>query len=298
VVEQIRDVELIGQASVDGLHNVNFTQDELGQIKDVSLNASRMLTGSISSSTATGIAAYGGAYGAVTFLGTSVGVASTGTAISGLYGAAANSALLAYFGGGSLAAGGFGMAGGAVVLGGIALGPAIAVGGFLLHAKSREDLAKAEVMYYETLDAVEKMGTITTLLNSIKRVSDEYQDIITMLDNRMNSMTARLQIAVNDTRLREREYRRNCIKRQPGIITPLARLITFEVKIKIDDIIGANRNVIYSFMANDEKQLLHTSYQAAQIMKKLLETPLLDENGNITMQCRSVLNEGAEFFGH
>ena len=47
------------------------------------------------------------------------GTASTGTAIASLSGVAAKKATLAWWGGGSLASGGFGMSGGAVVLGGI-----------------------------------------------------------------------------------------------------------------------------------------------------------------------------------
>ena len=53
-----------------------------------------------------------GAYGAVQ----AFGIASTGAAIGGLSGAAANSATLAWFGGGALAAGGLGIAGGTAVL--------------------------------------------------------------------------------------------------------------------------------------------------------------------------------------
>lgn len=49
------------------------------------------------------------------------GAASTGTAISTLSGAAATKATLAWFGGGSLAAGGFGVAGGGIVLAGIGI---------------------------------------------------------------------------------------------------------------------------------------------------------------------------------
>ena len=45
--------------------------------------------------------------------------ASTGTSIASLSGAAATNATLAFFGGGSLAAGGLGMAGGTAVLGGL-----------------------------------------------------------------------------------------------------------------------------------------------------------------------------------
>ncbi len=47
---------------------------------------------------------------------TTFGTASTGTAISTLSGAAATNAATAWLGGGALSAGGFGMAGGTVVL--------------------------------------------------------------------------------------------------------------------------------------------------------------------------------------
>lgn len=72
--------------------------------------------------TAVGTTAYAGALALMTLLGS----ASTGTALSSLSGAAYWSATLAAFGGGSLAAGGFGMAGGAIVLGGLFAVPAIA----------------------------------------------------------------------------------------------------------------------------------------------------------------------------
>ena len=68
-----------------------------------------------------------GAYGLVGALGT----ASTGAAIGGLSGAAASSATLAWFGGGTIAAGGLGIAGGTAVLGGIVAAPIpVAIGAF------------------------------------------------------------------------------------------------------------------------------------------------------------------------
>jgi transcriptional regulator with XRE-family HTH domain len=79
------------------------------------------------------------------------GTASTGAAISGLSGAAGTSAALAWFGGGSLAASGAGVAGGTMVLAGIVAAPAavLAVGGFIWMArrskqKDAELLAKVE----------------------------------------------------------------------------------------------------------------------------------------------------------
>jgi len=58
----------------------------------------------------------------LTGLAGTIGVASTGTAISSLSGAAATNAMLAWLGGGSLAVGGGGVAAGTMVLGGAATG--------------------------------------------------------------------------------------------------------------------------------------------------------------------------------
>ena len=67
---------------------------------------------------------------------TTVGTASTGTAISSLSGVAARNATLAWLGGGTLAAGGLGIAGGAIVLG--AIGIAGTVCADLLYEKWSE----------------------------------------------------------------------------------------------------------------------------------------------------------------
>lgn len=81
--------------------------------KDKRLNSverilSRAVGAGVATSVTTGIVA-------------AVGTAGTGTAISTLSGVAATRATLAVLGGGTLAAGGLGIAGGAVVLGGIGI---------------------------------------------------------------------------------------------------------------------------------------------------------------------------------
>jgi hypothetical protein len=67
-----------------------------------------------------------------------LGTASTGTALSGLTGAAATHATLAWFGGGAIAAGGAGMLGGTLALSGIVAIPMIAVATRLSHKKADE----------------------------------------------------------------------------------------------------------------------------------------------------------------
>ena len=89
----------------------------------------------IAAGTLTAIGAYGltGAFA----------TASTGAAISGLAGAAATNATLAWLGG-SLAAGGLGMAGGAAVLGGLAFAPVLAISGWNAAKKAETALAESE----------------------------------------------------------------------------------------------------------------------------------------------------------
>lgn len=89
--------------------------------------------GLIAGGAASGALAGIGAFGAVSALGT----ASTGAAIGSLGGIAATNATLAWLGGGSLATGGLGVAGGTASLGGIVAAPVIAVAG-LVWAKSAE----------------------------------------------------------------------------------------------------------------------------------------------------------------
>ena len=103
-----------------------------------SVNASNLIKGGISTLSAGAVAGYG-AYG----LATTIGTASTGTAISTLSGVAASNATLAWLGGGSVASGGMGIAGGTTILGGVIAGPALLVMGLLAAKKSEENLTNA-----------------------------------------------------------------------------------------------------------------------------------------------------------
>jgi len=93
---------------------------------------------------------------AAAMLGTAkFGTASTGTAISSLSGAAVPKASLAWWGGGSLASGGFGMTGGMVVLGGISV------------AAGMVALAGAGY-YFKQRDEAEQKATIEARLDLVK----------------------------------------------------------------------------------------------------------------------------------
>jgi hypothetical protein len=89
----------------------------------------------------------GGAFGVgLLSLASAVGTASTGTAINTLYGIAATNATYAWLGGGSLAAGGFGVAGGTVLfwtgVGTVAVCATIAIYSWFNYLDAKQDLQR------------------------------------------------------------------------------------------------------------------------------------------------------------
>ena len=129
-----------------------------------------------------------GAYGSVGLLAS----ASTGTAIASLSGAAATNATLAWLGGGALSAGGLGIAGGTAALGGIVLGPALAVGGFIMASKAEEALTQAHRYDSDVDVAVAEMEKIKIVLSALRDNSKELSVTLMKMATRFDS------IKVND----------------------------------------------------------------------------------------------------
>lgn len=100
-------------------------------LKKVSIGAGVLLGGI--GGAAVGSAGGFAAAGATTSAVMALGAASTGTAISSLSGVAATNATLAALGGGSLAAGGGGMALGSTILGATTVGAGIFIGGVIFN---------------------------------------------------------------------------------------------------------------------------------------------------------------------
>ena len=140
-----------------------------------------------------GVAAAGAASGAsavATSLVSTFATAGTGTAISGLSGAAANSAILAWLGGGSIAAGGWGMAGGAIVMSGIAVGPAVLVSGVVLAAQGAKAHVQATKYAAEIDVAVQQIGALVALLHRGERRVEELTTLTQALSDRAHSAMA------------------------------------------------------------------------------------------------------------
>ncbi len=161
----------------------SFSVENLKQMEAMVLNSLKIEDG-IASGAVTGALAGIGAYGGVGAL----AAASTGTAISGLSGVAATNATLAWLGGGSLATGGFGMAGGALALGGVVLGPALAIGGFMMAGEAEKALTKARKYEAEVDVAIEKIEASCVVLSGLSSNAKEMISALRKIAKRFDAV--------------------------------------------------------------------------------------------------------------
>ncbi|WP_305419093.1 hypothetical protein [Photobacterium leiognathi] len=219
---------------------------ELNKMCKTSLEIEELVYSGIGALGAGGLAGFA-AYGSVGFLAT----ASTGTAISTLSGAAATNATLAWLGGGSLAAGGMGMAGGTAVLGGIVAGPVLAVGGMMFASKAEAAKIDAYSNKLKAELAAEEMKTAITVTNAIESQ---------LLD--MNSLLIKLnQIA-------------------SPLLLPFTNLV--------------QRNKDYSTYTDFEQKGVFVTVSTIQMIKMLLDTPILTEQGLPTQQSKDIIDVSSE----
>lgn len=167
--------------------NESVSVDALKEMEQLVLKSLEIEKG-LGTGAATGMLAAMGAYGSVGLLAS----ASTGTAIASLSGAAATNATLAWLGGGALSAGGLGIAGGTAALGGIVLGPALAVGGFIMASKAEEALTQAHRYDSDVDVAVAEMEKIKIVLSALRDNSKELSVTLMKMATRFDS------IKVND----------------------------------------------------------------------------------------------------
>ena len=167
--------------------------EELADIQRVSLEISSVLASGAAALSSGALAGFG-AFGAAGVLAS----ASTGTAISALSGAAATNATLAWFGGSALAAGGLGMAGGTVVLGGIVAAPVLAVGGLVLATKSEAAIEDAYSNLGKARAAAEAMDAACTGAQAIKDSADEILGILEELSPYCYAFNRKFQAIVSE----------------------------------------------------------------------------------------------------
>lgn len=245
---QLHNVDLENSEGLNELTKIQMTKETLAQMKEQSSMAIGMVSGLAQGATFGGLTALG-AYGAAM----SFATASTGTAISALSGAAATNATLAFFGGGSLAAGGLGMAGGTAVLGGLVAGPALAIMGFTLNAKAEKNLETAKSNMAQARKINEELGAAADVCNAITERTNMYDKLLSRLMN---------------------------------IFKPLL--------LKMDSIIKISGTDFQTFSKMD-KSMIAMAVSVALATKKVLDTPLLTPEGNLTDESSMVQMETAMF---
>ena len=160
-----------------------ITPQKLKEWEGVSVHAVEVLDG-MARSAGAGVATAAGVYGAVGILGT----ASTGTAIATLSGAAAKSATLAWLGGGSLAAGGGGVALGGMVLSGVVAGPALLVAGFFAKSKAEKIETEVEKKIAEMDVAEVQMEQQVAVIKIALRRVDELHEATDEVDKALQGL--------------------------------------------------------------------------------------------------------------
>ncbi len=174
---QIKNVDFTESEGLKEISKLHIDQAEFESLKELSNFSGSLAAGSVAGAAGGAITALG-AYGAAATFAS----ASTGTAISALSGAAASNATLAFFGGGSLASGGLGIAGGTAVLGGLVAGPALLVMGLITGKQAGKSLENAKINAAQATEYCEQLETGATQCIAIRRRTMLFYSLLAQLD--------------------------------------------------------------------------------------------------------------------
>ncbi len=169
-----RKVRMLDHASVEGIY---VHEIDLPTLRSNVEAARGIISG--------GVTALGAGFAAQQLALNGVGIfatASTGTGIAALTGAAQESAVMAWLGGGSLAAGGGGVAVGASMITGLAIAPALLVGGLVLGREGEKSLTRAHAFAAEVDVACAEIAVQISLLELIDQRIKELTEVLNRLD--------------------------------------------------------------------------------------------------------------------
>lgn len=186
--EQITNIDFQSSIGLEELENLHIDQNTFRELKELGNFALGVAGGAAAGAAGGALTALGAYSAAMTFAS-----ASTGTAIASLSGAAATNATLAFFGGGSLATGGLGMAGGMAVLGGLVAGPALMVMGMITGAKAQEKVENALANKAQSDEIVESLKTASVQCSAIRRRTYLFYNLLAHLDAKFLPQIWRMQ---------------------------------------------------------------------------------------------------------
>lgn len=251
------------KSNINALLDTNLSDidiNELEEMKHTALEMKDVVGGGIAALGSGGLAGLA-AYGGIGVLGT----ASTGTAIGSLSGVAATNATLAWLGGGSIATGGLGMAGGTMVLGGIVAGPVLAVGGMIMASKAEAAKNDAYSNYDKAKLAIEEMELAIVATNGIEHRFNEMCIVLEELNKRFQPLNDSLiQLIKSESTKNKSIFRK--------ITAHIQAFITREPVSYIS----------YKDLTGEQQIELHMTTNIAITINNILKSKVINEDGNIT----------------
>lgn len=229
---------------------------ELKEIKTTTTALSTQLAlagGSLVAGAALATAAYG------------VGALVTTAAFGTLTGCAAQSATLAWLGGGALSAGGAGVAGGMAVLGGVALAPALVAAVWYGVSQGKQQLNEANNFADEVDVLVEKINSIILELQKIRKGADLFKEAIVSMAALMDYENGRLERIID--RLDDRDLWHKFI------VDPVKRVFNMQV------------------LTNQEASDFRDAVNCAKLLRAIIDKPIMNEEGAFLDEAIVMLEE-------
>ncbi|WP_218966368.1 hypothetical protein [Snodgrassella alvi] len=164
----------------DGNRNLELSipKHNINKVEEYTVSTIEFLSTVIASGVSGAAASFAVYSGVMAFAAT-----STGTPIAALSGAAAYNATMAAIGGGSLAAGGWGMTGGAMFLGAAAIAPVLVIAGWSYANYAEKALENATKVRNEIDDAIKKMDLGEEHLANINNYVDKIYYLLEKINN-------------------------------------------------------------------------------------------------------------------
>jgi hypothetical protein len=198
---------------------------------------------------------------------------------------AATNATLAWLGGGSIAAGGGGVAVGTAVLGGIVIAPVLVYTGWCAYSEGQKRLTQAREYEAKVNEEIAEMKAIQDYMTMINRRVNELDSLIIKLDKRANEAMDRINVKTRTIGAFQRvlKYFAKSRKNPDG---PLAGFFGW---------LARSLNAVSSKFINPSRKKEIQGFQEAAILigalAQLRKTPLFDKNNKLTRESLDIQGE-------